>query len=299
MEMSKEQAEELQEKLKDMSPEELKEFQKQQCIFCHIISGKVASKKIYEDENCMAVLDINPANPGHILLLPKEHYSIMPQLNDKEIARLFMAAKHLAHALLRAFKAEGVNIFVANGIAAGQRAQHLMIHIIPRKKNDGLNFNIPQHEMSESDINVVNDVLTKAIAEKMGTAVGESPVEKKPPVKRPKTAEAEFEEKKEAVKEKTTEKKAENEVKEEPKKPAQYVKSQSSNIYHAANCPFAKRIKKKIYLTKEQAKDFKPCACATDAPTMESKEKKAKEEKQAKDKREVNLDDIAGLLGGR
>ncbi len=69
--MSEEQVAELQEKIKNMSPEELKEFQKQQCIFCQIISGKVASKKIYEDEKCIAILDINPANPGHLLLMPK------------------------------------------------------------------------------------------------------------------------------------------------------------------------------------------------------------------------------------
>ena len=61
-EMTEEQARELQEKLKQMSPEELKEFQKKQCIFCHIISGKVQARKIYEDDKVMAVLDINPAN---------------------------------------------------------------------------------------------------------------------------------------------------------------------------------------------------------------------------------------------
>ena len=76
--MTEEQVKELQEKIKNMSPEELKEFQKKQCVFCQIISGKVQSKKVYDDEKCIAILDINPANPGHVLLLPKEHYSIMP-----------------------------------------------------------------------------------------------------------------------------------------------------------------------------------------------------------------------------
>ena len=71
--MTPEQAKQLQERLSKMSPEELKAYQKQQCIFCQIIEGKVQSKKIFEDEHSIAILDINPANPGHTLLLPKEH----------------------------------------------------------------------------------------------------------------------------------------------------------------------------------------------------------------------------------
>src|SRR3990167_3381355 len=88
--LSPEQIKALQEKIKSMSPEELKEFQKKQCIFCQIIAGKVQSKKIYEDDKVIALLGINPANPGHILLLTKEHYSIMPQIPDDEVAYVFM-----------------------------------------------------------------------------------------------------------------------------------------------------------------------------------------------------------------
>src|SRR3990170_5142515 len=96
-----EQMKALQEKIKNMSPEELKEFQKQQCIFCQIIAGKVQSKRIYEDENVLAVLDINPANPGHVLLLTKEHYSIMPQIPLEVLEHVFLVAKKLSNALLR------------------------------------------------------------------------------------------------------------------------------------------------------------------------------------------------------
>lgn len=136
--LTEEQRKELEEKLKNMSPEELKEFQKQQCIFCQIISGKVPSKKIYEDEGCIAVLDINPAAKGHLLLLPKEHYAIMPQVPEQEINHLFIVAKKLSQVLLRELKVSGTNVFIANGLAAGQRAQHFMIHVIPRKEGDGV-----------------------------------------------------------------------------------------------------------------------------------------------------------------
>ncbi|MFH0701643.1 MAG: HIT domain-containing protein [Candidatus Woesearchaeota archaeon] len=135
-EMTEEQRKQLEEKIKKMSPEELKEFQKQQCIFCQIVSGKIPSKIVYSDDKCLAVMDINPATKGHVLLLPKEHYAIMPQISDKEIGHLFLVSKYLSQVLLKTLKVSGTNIFVANGAIAGQRAQHFMLHLIPRKEGD-------------------------------------------------------------------------------------------------------------------------------------------------------------------
>ena len=161
--ISPEQLKALQEKIKQMSPEELKEFQKKQCIFCQIIAGNVQSKKLYEDEKAIALLDINPANPGHTILLTKEHYSIMPQLPDDEVAHIFKVAKSLSNSMLRGIDAQGTNVLVSNGIAAGQRAQHFMVHIIPRKENDGINFVLPQHTMEQKDIELVGNKLLAAL----------------------------------------------------------------------------------------------------------------------------------------
>ncbi|MBI2658748.1 HIT domain-containing protein [Candidatus Woesearchaeota archaeon] len=161
--ISQEQLKALQEKIKNMSPEELKEFQKKQCVFCQIIAGKVQSRKVYEDEKALAILDINPSNPGHILLLTKEHYSIMPQVPDDEVAHVFMVAKALSNAMLRSIDAQGTNIIAANGVAAGQRAQHFMVHIIPRKENDGINFVLPQKSMEQKEIEAVGNRLIAAL----------------------------------------------------------------------------------------------------------------------------------------
>lgn len=164
-------AELTEEDLKNMSPEQIAELQKQNCIFCHIVSGRVSSKKIYEDDLCIAVLDINPANPGHVLLLPRQHYAVMPQIPEEIIGHMFMVAKGISHACLRAFKAEGTNIFVANGVAAGQRAQHFMIHVIPRKEGDGLEvFKIPHKEMDSDQLTQVRTVLKKRVGELLGVA---------------------------------------------------------------------------------------------------------------------------------
>jgi len=136
--LTAEQKKVLQEKLQNLSPEELKQLQQQQCIFCQIVSGKIPSKKIYEDEQALVILDINPAVKGHLLLLPKEHYAIMPQVPEAILSHLFTVSKRLSQLLLRGLKASGTTIFIANGLAAGQRAQHLLVHIIPRKEADHL-----------------------------------------------------------------------------------------------------------------------------------------------------------------
>jgi len=150
--MTAEQQEELRKKIENMSPEELREFQKKQCIFCQIISGKVSAKKIYEDEKVIGILDINPGNPGHVLLMPKEHYMIMPQLLEEELKHIFIVAKKISHVLLKALDVRGTNIIIANGPAAGQRAQHFMIHIIPRKEGDGIEFELPFKNYSEIEL---------------------------------------------------------------------------------------------------------------------------------------------------
>lgn len=209
--MASEEAE-MQEKLKNMSPEELKQFQIQNCIFCHIVKGRVASKKVYEDDKCLALLDINPANPGHILLLPKEHYSIMPLIPEDIIEHLFMISKHLSSALLRMLNKDfknvnpdmiGTNIFVANGAAAGQKAQHFMVHIIPRMEKDGLDLELETKKISEKDIEELRRVLSVKIAKDFGIKIPEEPKEEvkhEINVKEPKVVEAEFIEKKEEEK---------------------------------------------------------------------------------------------------
>jgi histidine triad (HIT) family protein len=161
--MSQEQLKALQDKIKNMSPEELRDFQKKQCIFCQIIAGKIQAKKIYEDDAVLAILDINPANPGHLLLLTKEHYSIMPQIPDDELSHVFMAAKSLSNSMLRSIDAQGTNIIVANGISAGQRAQHFIAHIIPRKEKDGVNFVLPQKSMEQDEVEAIGNKLMAAL----------------------------------------------------------------------------------------------------------------------------------------
>lgn len=269
VELTKGQAEAMQERVKNMSPEELKQYQKQQCIFCQIIEGKVASKKIYSDDKCTAILDINPANPGHILLLPNEHYSIMPLIPADELKHLFMISKALAHASLKALEAQGTNIFIANGVAAGQKAQHFMIHIIPRKEGDKVNINIPEKTISDSDMKKVIERLKPAIAKALGAEEEEAEEEKEEEAEE--EPEEEIEEKEEAVEE---EAKEVEEIKEALEGEIEGEKTEKKQRKKAAK---KKKAKKK--------------------PAKKKKQKKKKEPEE-KEEEGTTLDDISSLLTG-
>jgi histidine triad (HIT) family protein len=140
------------EDLSRLSPEQIEELQRKNCVFCQIASGKIPSRKVFEDEKCVAVLDISPANLGHMLLLPKDHYSVMPQLPDELTGHLFNVAKHLSQAALKAFKLKGTTIFVANGMAAGQKAPHVLIHVIPRAFEDGIDLSMPVAKVDQKPL---------------------------------------------------------------------------------------------------------------------------------------------------
>lgn len=143
------------EELKNMSPEELAEMQKQQCIFCQIISGKIPSKKVYEDDLVVAVLDINPASKGHVLLMPKEHYPIMPLIPPETFKHMFDKVKAIDGGVKDALLCKHATVLIANGGAAGQQSNHFMLHIIPRESGDGLDMldisgkDAPEDEIKE------------------------------------------------------------------------------------------------------------------------------------------------------
>jgi histidine triad (HIT) family protein len=198
--------------LKNMSPEEIRELQKQNCIFCHIVAGRVQSKKIYEDEKVIAILDINPANPGHILLLPKEHYAILPQIPEEIIGHIFMVAKALSSASLRALKTQGTNIFVANGVSAGQKAPHFMVHVVPRKEEDGLSsFNLKRKELDDEEFDKLTTEIKRKFKELMGITK-EDPVDLDT---KEKIVDAEFSESEKEEKQPEKEEKKEQEEKHE------------------------------------------------------------------------------------
>lgn len=129
-----------------LSPEQQKaiDSQKQQCPFCKIVKGEIPSKKVYEDDKLLAILDINPAAKGHLLIMPKEHYPIMPLIPPDMFEYLFAKTKALSSSLKEGLLLFGDTLFIANGYAAGQQSSHFMLHLIPRETPDGLEFFTPK-----------------------------------------------------------------------------------------------------------------------------------------------------------
>lgn len=120
------------------------------CLFCRIIRGEVAAHVVFEDEHCMAFLDHRPVFHGHCLLLPKPHVETLVDLPANLIKPLFANAQRLAAAVEQGMEAEGT--FVAMNNRISQSVPHLHVHVVPRRRKDGLKgFFWPRHRYSGTD----------------------------------------------------------------------------------------------------------------------------------------------------
>jgi len=106
------------------------------CIFCKIANGEIPSTTLYEDEDFRVILDLGPATRGHALLLPKEHYKDLFDLEDEVAAKALVRAKRIAGRLQKAVGADGMNLVQNNGEDAGQTVFHFHMHLIPRYPED-------------------------------------------------------------------------------------------------------------------------------------------------------------------
>jgi len=110
------------------------------CVFCRIAAGTLPSTKVYEDRSTLAIMDINPLTPGHLLVLPKAHMENLFDAEEDAVAEVIRAVVRLAKAIGHALKPEGLNLVQANGPAAFQSVPHLHFHLIPRRTDDGAGF---------------------------------------------------------------------------------------------------------------------------------------------------------------
>lgn len=106
------------------------------CIFCKIAAGEIPSATLYEDEDFRVILDLGPASKGHALILPKEHYANLYELDDEVAAKVLVLAKKMTNVLKDILGCDGYNILQNNGEVAGQTVFHFHMHLIPRYKED-------------------------------------------------------------------------------------------------------------------------------------------------------------------
>ncbi len=106
----------------------------QNCIFCKIAAGEIPSKTVYEDEKFRVIMDLGAASEGHALILPKEHYANLMELDEETAACVLPLASKISKAMMKSLHCDGLNLVQNNGEEAGQTVMHFHLHMIPRYK---------------------------------------------------------------------------------------------------------------------------------------------------------------------
>jgi histidine triad (HIT) family protein len=111
------------------------------CVFCQIVKGEPPYSLIYQDDKVIVFPTYEPVNPGHVLIVPKVHAAYLNDLEEETAAHIMKIARKVAAAIRKSdLKCDGINIFVADGEAAGQEVSHFHLHVYPRYKDDGFGF---------------------------------------------------------------------------------------------------------------------------------------------------------------
>ena len=152
------------------SQQQILEEQKAQCPMCKIVSGEIPALKVYETNDVLAIMDINPAAKGHVLVVPKEHYPIIQMMPQPITKSLFAAVKDVSKCVEEAMISQGTSVMIASGAAAGQQLPHVIVHIIPRENNDNLEKLDLQKQLviSDEDKQKLQSALTGTLNAKSG-----------------------------------------------------------------------------------------------------------------------------------
>jgi histidine triad (HIT) family protein len=108
------------------------------CLFCGIVAGTIPSETIDSDERTVAFMDINPATPGHALVVPRQHSADLMEIADEDLTATMLAARRLSRRMKDVLDADGINLINACGAAAWQTVFHFHIHVVPRYQDDPL-----------------------------------------------------------------------------------------------------------------------------------------------------------------
>jgi histidine triad (HIT) family protein len=166
--LPKEQAMSLKEEIEEASPEELEEFIKNQtkaqdskCVFCEIISGKIPSIKVYEDQDILAIMEIMPASKGHLLVIPRQHYQFIQEIPEVLLNKIFYFVKTLSPIMVKVLNAKALSIYIPQGQLAGQRIQHFVVNMIPRYEADNIAFDWEHKKADEKELKDLADKIKK------------------------------------------------------------------------------------------------------------------------------------------
>jgi histidine triad (HIT) family protein len=135
-----------------------------QCTFCDLIKGSAEVSMCHEDADSIAFMDIQPVNPGHVLVVPRAHYESLLDVPPEIGLHLFQVTMRLANAIRKVTGRDDMNIVVNSGLAAGQDEPHYHVHIIPRRENDGFDIELPFNGSAMPDRTVLDAMAVQLIA---------------------------------------------------------------------------------------------------------------------------------------
>jgi histidine triad (HIT) family protein len=132
------------------------------CIFCRIIRRELEASVVAENDRVMAFMDLVPINPGHTLVIPKDHYASLEELPPDLGAEMFTMALRVNQAIRTSgITCAGTNLLLSNGRAAGQEVFHLHLHVIPRLVADGSGFRFNSKNRSKPGRRMLDDLAEK------------------------------------------------------------------------------------------------------------------------------------------
>jgi histidine triad (HIT) family protein len=160
------------------------------CVFCRIIAGEETVSIVYEDPDTLAFMDIQPASPGHVLVVSREHYADLFEVPDTVAAHCLTVARQLAPGIKKATGAAALNLFSANGRAGGQDVEHFHLHLIPVREGEHFDLQLPRPGApvpSRSQLDVMAARIGRAVQQtgelaRAGAVGDEAPAD---PVRRP------------------------------------------------------------------------------------------------------------------
>ncbi len=125
-----------------------------ECIFCKIVAGDIPSTKVFEDDQVLSFMDINPVGQGHLLIIPKNHYPTLFDIPEADLNAVYGTAKRIATALKGALDMPGLNLIQSNGRAASQIIDHFHLHLIPRWPGDAFS-KLMEWELKPGDMDKI------------------------------------------------------------------------------------------------------------------------------------------------
>jgi histidine triad (HIT) family protein len=138
------------------------------CVFCGIVAGKIPATVVHDDADTIAFMDIGSVNPGHVLVASKKHVENIYQLDEATGAAVGRSLVRVAHAIGEAFSPEGLSQYQANGKLAGQTVFHYHVHLVPRRRGDGMKIDWPARNPGRDVLEADAAAIRKALQQETG-----------------------------------------------------------------------------------------------------------------------------------